>query len=277
MAAAASVESTVTAELVYLADLSVKPVTHYTQPGLPRREGNFDRFPVRIRNMRGIEGLSLDVHGFELLEQPTAVTDILVADTVESTYYPETAELVKRATGATEAIVFDHTIRTEGGGREASTTMRAPVRLVHNDYTDASGPRRVRDLLSPADAERWLASRVIEVNVWRPVRGPVMVAPLAVCDARSIEPSDLALANLLYPGRIGEIYQGIYNPRHQWYWAPGMTPEEVILLKGYDSATDGRARFTFHSAFDDPATPENPPPRVSIEVRVLATFAGPSS
>jgi hypothetical protein len=51
-----------------------------------------------------------------------------------------------------------------------------------------------------------------------------------------------------------------------------MRPDEVMLLKCFDSARDGRARFTAHSAFDDPNTRENAPPRESIEVRTLAFF-----
>jgi len=263
----------VTGEMVYLADLSIPPVTHYTEPGLPRREGNFQRFAVTIANMRELDDMSLDRQGFELWRSPSNVADFYDAEAVERDYYPEIADLVRRATGATDAVVFDHTIRTEGGGHEDSTVLRAPVRLVHNDYTEDSAPRRVRDLLGDHEADRWLGARLIEINVWRPIEGPVEVAPLAVCDARSIPHEDLGLAHLIYPDRVGEIYQGVFNPDHRWFYAPQMTPDEIILIKGYDSETDGRARFTLHTAFDDPTSPENPRPRKSIEARVLATFA----
>jgi hypothetical protein len=260
----------VEAELVYLANLEVKPVIHYTQPGLPKRDGNYGKFRVAIANMREIEGLSLDREGFELWNEPVSVSDFYDPQTMEREYYPQLSAFVRRATGALDAVVFDHTIRIEGGGHEDSTVMRAPVRVVHNDYTEDSAPKRVRDLLPPDDAEHWLAGRFIELNVWRPIEGPVLMTPLALCDARSIDPGDLTVTNLLYPGRVGEIYHALYNPAHRWYYAPQMTTDEAILIKGYDSARDGRARFTFHTAFDDPQTPKNPPPRKSIEARVLA-------
>jgi hypothetical protein len=262
--------TTVQADLVYLANLDVKPVIHYTQPGLPRRDGNYGHFPVAIESMREIEGLSLDREGFELWNEPIAVSDFYDAAVVEQEYYPQLSDFVKHATGATEALVFDHTIRIEGGGEEESTVMRAPVRFVHNDYTEDSAPKRVRDLLPQDEAQQWVDGRFIELNVWRPIEGPVLMTPLALCDARSIKADDLRLTNLLYPDRIGEIYHALYNPAHRWFYSPRMTTDEAILIKGYDSARDGRARFTFHSAFDDPQTPKNPPPRKSIEARVLA-------
>jgi hypothetical protein len=51
-----------------------------------------------------------------------------------------------------------------------------------------------------------------------------------------------------------------------------MQRDEVVLIKGYDSMEDGRARFTPHSAFDDPTTPPNARPRESIEARALIFF-----
>ena len=51
-----------------------------------------------------------------------------------------------------------------------------------------------------------------------------------------------------------------------------MTPENVVLLKTYESETDGRARFLGHSAFDDPSTPPDAPTRESIEIRTMAFF-----
>jgi hypothetical protein len=51
-----------------------------------------------------------------------------------------------------------------------------------------------------------------------------------------------------------------------------MRREEALVFKVFDSATDGRARFTPHTSFDDPATPPGAPPRQSIEARTLAFF-----
>ena len=266
--------SDVEAELVYLADTLVPPVTYYDQPGPARRVGNYAPFRVPVRDMRPISGdLSLDREGFRLIRHASAVKDFYDADEVASVYYPEVADALKAATGATRAIVFDHTLRIEGNLEHQDTTHRAPVRLVHNDYTHDSGPRRVKDLLGPEEAELWLSSRVIELNLWRPIKGPVEQAPLALADASSLAMGDGVPVDLVYPERTGEIYHVVYSPRHRWFYAPGMTPDEAVLIKGYDSLIDGRARFTPHTAFDHPATPADAAPRESIEARVFACFA----
>ena len=60
-----------------------------------------------------------------------------------------------------------------------------------------------------------------------------------------------------------------YNPKHRWFYVPGMGADEALLLKCFDSETDGRARFAPHSAFTDPTALADVPPRESIEVRAL--------
>lgn len=76
-------------------------------------------------------------------------------------------------------------------------------------------------------------------------------------------------SDLVYPHRVGETYSVRYNPAHHWFYVPEMQPHEVLLLKCYDSETDGRARFAPHGAFTDPTTPPDAPPRESIELRTL--------
>jgi hypothetical protein len=84
------------------------------------------------------------------------------------------------------------------------------------------------------------------------------------------------IADLVYPDRVGEIYQFRHRPEHRWYYFPRLAPDEALLIKCYDSATDGPARFTAHAAFDDPTTPAGAPARESIEVRTLVLY-GPGS
>ena len=106
---------------------------------------------------------------------------------------------------------------------------------VHNDYTEKSGPQRVRDLLPPDEAEARLKKRFAEYNVWRNIAPePIEAMPLGFVDAESIAPRDLALCNLVYSDRVGEIYQGVYNADHQWHYFPAMTRDEAILIKCYD-------------------------------------------
>jgi hypothetical protein len=142
---------------------------------------------------------------------------------------------------------------------------------VHNDYTAWSGPQRVKDFL-PDEAERLLQRRFAIVQVWRPIRHPVETFPLAVCDAPSLAPADLVISERRYPNRIGQTYAIAYSPAHRWYWFPRMRREEAIVFKVYDSADDGRARFTAHTAFADPTSPPGARPRESIEIRTFAFF-----
>jgi hypothetical protein len=146
-----------------------------------------------------------------------------------------------------------------------------PVPRVHNDYTAKSGPQRVRDLMGE-DATELLKRRFSVINVWRPIRGPLEDAPLALLDATSVAANDLVATDLLYKDRVGEIYYVRHNPAHRWFYAPRMSPDEVLLFRCYDSLEDGRARFVPHAAFEDPAMPQSAIPRESIEVRTLAFY-----
>jgi hypothetical protein len=101
----------------------------------------------------------------------------------------------------------------------------------------------------------------------------VLDHPLATADGGSLAPQDLVATDLLYPDRTGETYSVTFNPAHRWYYWSGMQPDEVLLLKCYDSARDGRVRLSPHTAFADPRADASAPPRQSIELRALV-FGG---
>jgi hypothetical protein len=265
----------VEAALNYIAESSEKPVYYAYEPpvGTPRVSGTFVPHVVPIRNARAVAGeLSLDKQGFELTRQETAARDFYDREEVERVYYPEVAQLLKEATGAEKVVIFDHQVRNLELARRGEKNAREYGKAVHNDYTAKSGPRRVRDHLPPAEADERLKHRFEEINVWRPIHGPVESTPLALCDARSIEAKDFVPSDLVYRERVGETYRFTNNPNHRWFYFPRLERNEVILLKCYDSKEDGRARFTAHSAFEDPTSPPDAAPRESIEVRALVFF-----
>ncbi len=242
-------------------------------PGLPQRRGRYEPRKVAIRDGRPIlRALSLDKQGFALRGHATKVADFYDDAEVRRVYYPEIDRLVRDATGASKVLIFDHTLRNTAPERQIGRRIKDAAASVHNDYTEKSAPRRVRDLLDPAEAEARLKRRYVEINVWRPIAGPVQAWPLAVCDASSVDPHDLVASERRYPDRVGETYAVTYNPRHRWFYFPRMQRDEVLLIKCFDSATDGRARLAVHTAFEDPATPAGAPPRESIEVRTFAFF-----
>jgi hypothetical protein len=259
----------------YLEDANQTPIA-YNLPqeyGMPARSGRFATVSVWIRNARGLaRDLSLDGAGFVLARHGTSVRNFFDDPEVRAIYYPEVERLVRDATGAAKVVVFDHTLRISEGADHPGA--RGPARVVHNDYTETSGPQRARDFLPPDEAVTRLNRRFVEVNVWRPIRGPVRRDPLGLIDGRSIAPGDLVTTKLVYPDRTGEIYYGAYNPAHRWYYFPDMEAHEAILVKCYDSVTDGRTRFSLHAAFANPEAPADAPPRESIEVRTFAFFDG---
>jgi hypothetical protein len=258
--------------LNYLEPTSERPRTYTYDPPANEPKTNIRNVGVEvpIRDARPIVGqITLDRHGFELVTHRSAVRDFYDDDEVKRVYYPEAERLLKAATGASRVFVFDHVTRQRAiGGDDAAVARRQPVTRVHVDHTAKSGPQRVRDLLAD-EAEQLLGGRVQIVNVWRPIKGPLLDAPLAVCDAGSVEPRDLVPSDLVYPHRVGETYSVTYRPSHRWFYFPNMGTDEALLLKCYDSKEDGRARFAPHSAFIDRNTPADAPPRESIELRAL--------
>ncbi|KAK7755926.1 hypothetical protein SLS62_002213 [Diatrype stigma] len=207
-----------------------------------------------------------------------------------------------------KVVIFDHTIR-----RRTPDSARQPVQQVHVDQTPGAAAARVRrHVRDAAEAERLLAGRYQIVNVWRPIGRPASELPLAVIDWRSTRPDDFVAIDLLYPKRKedkndddddddrgkevkpdaatlqstegyevrGETFGVRPSERHRYYYARDMRPDEVLLLKCYDSFGEGEAPLgrpgvavrTPHTAFVDPLTPEGALPRQSIEVRCLVFY-----
>src|ERR1700737_2718190 len=259
--------------LNYLAPMGEKPMNlaYDPPPGVARSNGVPEPHRMTIYDARPVAArLSLDGEGLAVVEHRSAVRDFYDEDELRQVYYPEAERLMAEATGAQRVLVFDHTIRrrVSGGVDRAPGTPRQLVTSVHNDYTVKSGPQRVRDLMGD-EAEELLRHRFEIVNVWRPIRGPLGDRPLARFGChewrfRGFRPSDL-----VYRDRKGETHRVRYNPAHRWFYVPEMRADEAVLIKCYDSAEDGTARFTAHSAFEDPTAPADVLPRESIEVRTL--------
>lgn len=264
----------VRATLNYLHRTDRRPYLYMFDPpeGVAAGWGEIHPVPdVPVRNGRLLPAPpSLDANGFEFHAQETAVTDFYDPDQVRAIYYPEIERLLAAITGAEKIVIFDHTLRSIEKFRAGIKGMRPPTMNIHNDYTEASGPERVRDHLSPDEAERRLQHRFLEINVWRPIRGPLQDSPLAVCDSSTLKPEDLMASDLIYPDRVTETYSLAYSPAHRWYYFPKMQRNEALVFKGFDSDRAAKTRFTPHTAFDDPTAPADRLPRESIEVRALA-------
>jgi hypothetical protein len=262
----------VEAELNYLGPMTERPRYYAYETG-PDTRSNMTHEPhrVRIHSLRPIQSIiDLDREGFELVEHRSAVRDFWNDDEVREVYYPEAERFIAEATGASRVFIFDHLQRRRVSGLADRTAggPRQPATRVHVDHTARSGPQRVRDLMGD-EAEELLKGRVQVINMWRPIRGPLLDAPLAACDARTVDPQDLVPSDLVYRERVGETYSVTWNPAHRWYYAPQMRTDEALLLKIADTRTDVPARFMPHTSFTDPTTPPDALPRESIELRTL--------
>jgi len=260
------------ATLNYLIDTGDKIVTEAGPGGTAdMRGGKLDPRRVVIRNGRLHGDFALDREGFRFVRHDTRVADFYKEDDVRRVYYPEMEALVKKESGASRVVVFDHTLRTDDDAIREARKIREVVPRVHNDYTEWSAPQRARDLL-PDEAEALLKRRFAIVQVWRPIKHPVESFPLALCDARTISTDDLIVSERRYQQRVGQTYAITYNPNHKWFWFPRMRREEAFVFKVFDSLKDRCSRWTAHTAFDDPTSPPNARPRESIEIRALAFF-----
>ncbi|MXW93482.1 MAG: hypothetical protein F4114_09355 [Rhodospirillaceae bacterium] len=271
---------------------------------------------VDARTLAPGERLTLTANGFELLDRPMArpELDFLDHEAVVRDYYPDCAAIVQAATGAATVVAFDHNIRSASGKSDkrriaGGQQVQGPAHVVHGDYTLTSAPQRLRDLARPptandtyrtalAEGETLLDAGAVEraiesgrfalINLWRNIaREPVATRPLALCDAATVQPDELVVFEIHYSDRVGENYFAKHAPRHRWVYWSGMTRDEALLIKQWDSAgelawTKGArpdaasggqsSTFSFHSAFKDPATPPDAPDRWSIEVRCALIY-----
>jgi len=261
-------------EIPYTAETGEKLVNETFGPGDLNRykTGAIDarRMLMADGRLHGSE-LSLEGSGFVLVEHKTQVKNFFDVDELQKVYYAEVEALIKLHSGAKRVVLFDHTLRSGDDAERQAKLIREPVISAHNDYTEWSGPQRVRDLL-PDEAEHLLKNRFAIIQVWRAINQPIESNPLAVADARSVAFEDLLVAERRYPNRVGQTYRLRYNAAHRWFYFPRMRRDEALVFKVYDSAKDGHARFTPHTSFVDPATPPGAPARQSIEARALVFY-----
>ena len=264
------------------AEAVIQAVLPYVVPGESavfypgKREASYwpvEEHTVPIHDARAVaDQLALETNGFVLLRRPTAVTDFNDPAEIKRVYHPEIEALVKELTGATRVLVFGDIIRSDSS---ATPDSRQPARGAHVDYDEPTARMWAHMLAGEEEAERLLQGRFMLMNLWRPIR-TVEKTPLALCDASTVLQGDLnpseirgGLDSEKTPTMWG--YNLSYNPRHRWYCAPRMRPDEILAFKLCDSE-HGRVQWTGHTAFDDPSSTPGAAPRESIEIRTLSFF-----
>ena len=261
--------------LSFIVPQDTKPVFHSTAltGGEAKIFFELEDVFVPIADMRPIaENLSVDTQGFELLHHETQVDDLYDDAAVDTVYNAEIEAILSERFDATQVSIFDVTRRSDDtGGARNPDGLRGPATRVHVDYTVASGPQRAKDVLGEEEYDRLVevSARILQVNVWRPISGPVKRSPLALADASSIATKELVATDQVFADRVGEIYQVAHGSGQRWYYASEMDRDEILLIKGWDSIDDGRAQFTPHGAFELQEMATDALPRESIEIRTF--------
>jgi hypothetical protein len=263
---------TTKAKLNYVLDTGIPPVHYVDWPEMEHHAipAQYREHEMTIRNGRPVrDTFKLDTHGFVFAIHETRMNDFTDEEERKRVYDFEVQDLIKRCSGASSVVVFDH-IRTGDEATRKAGGARPPVKSVHNDYTENSAPNRLREIVGAGEAEKRMQKRYAIIQVWRPIRRKVVMDPLAICDARSIPAQGFIVVQRRYPYRTGEVYYIAHNPAHVWYYFPHMERNEALVFKVFDSDAGKPARFTAHTAFHDPNTPADAWPRESIETRTFA-------
>ncbi|KAI0144377.1 hypothetical protein GGR57DRAFT_517992 [Xylariaceae sp. FL1272] len=247
---------------------TTKPVKHDVEGGIidylkPNEDGSPSKldyhdlgtsmipitsYPVKVYDVTGDEDkFTLDNCGFQYVKHKTAETDFVEYNHLTGAYYQETADLLKKVTGASRVFVYNHIIRNS-----------------NFEFDAANGLGIVRTFL-PDEAEELLKQRVQIIHVWRPIT-MIEKDPLVLADHRHMPEEDLAASPVEGPTLNGEICYVNYNPSHKWYYH--QMPDEVIMSKAFDNLRDGRAERAAHPYCDVGVGPEAPPRR-SVEVRAI--------
>ena len=254
----------------FIVDTGQMPVAASTGPtGRIDHRGTYETHKITLHDRRGL-ATSIDVEGFERVDHPTTVVDFHDRAELDRVYGAELEALVKTVTGARRVAVFDWTLRTSDTDEQLEKVLREPLAVAHNDYTETSGPARLR-LALPDEADALSQQRFAIVQVWRPTHAPVSARPLALCDAQTVRAEDLLLTERRHQDRVGYIYHLLHHRDQHWCWFPELRRTEALVFKVYDSDAS-KARFTPHGSpilLDAPAAAA---PRRSIEARTLAFY-----
>ncbi|KAM3415589.1 putative tRNA-splicing endonuclease subunit tsp-1 [Cercospora zeina] len=266
----------------------------YAGTGSDKRRA-WDVRPVTVHDIRSSgEDFTLDKNGFQLVEHASIQGTDGDELHFEQAVYAETAELLQQVTGATRVVPISHVRRcdtheyamdkTKERGDKDVVNARGPAMFVHIDQSYDGAVQLLRDNIDKA--ESFMKSRWAIINVWRPQGQHVTREPLAVCDSRSVAEEDLrpmtailptskSLLNAVSRGAGFEVWEVAANAQHQWYYASEIAPNEVLMIKCFDSKKDGRARRCPHTAFQSEF--DSGPGRRSVEIRCLVFWEDQST
>ncbi|KAK1749797.1 hypothetical protein QBC47DRAFT_395344 [Echria macrotheca] len=234
---------------------------------------------VLVKNIRGHEQeFTFDQNGFAVLEMQTSLSYDDFADNskIQHVYCQEVAACLLKYTGAATVQVFDVQIRRRHPDfpfPEVNFDItNQPALQAHIDASPEAVTGLIRSLNEPEKADQLIKGRFIYLNVWKPLKGPVREWPLAVCDASSVDPSDLRKHDTVFdPSTARENLMVHFNANQRWHYLSEQLPSELWVFRQWDSS--GKPGVP-HVSFELPRQANDPPgePRESIEVRALLFF-----
>ncbi|KAF1958381.1 hypothetical protein CC80DRAFT_515147 [Byssothecium circinans] len=234
----------------------------------PHRAHNFT-----ITDINGEEDrYKLDSHGFQYCRHESAEKDFTDEKAIQDVYYKECEKLLKDVTGAKRVHIFNHKVR-RGPTQwhhlgQNNLANRGPVTRTHVDQSYHGAELRLRWEF-PDEADELVKKRYQIINIWRPIE-TILKDPIAVADSNSVPDADLVAAGMTEHDFKGESWVVRHSPDHRWYFKHLQTPQDVLLVKCFDS-DKSVARRSLHSAFEDPAN-RGEQSRQSIEVRCLVCY-----
>jgi hypothetical protein len=265
---------------------SVSATINYTRPiperlhidvrDFSRTNMQFEPHTMKICDARGLqERLSLDREGFVLVPHRSAVAGSRDFELLGRDYHAEMVEFVKTLTGARDVLPQRTGLLLRFGERSREQGVK-PARFTHLDYTTAWAHRFVTLVTGWERFEPKPYRRFAIYQTWRATSEPPQDNTLALCDGRSVQSAetmefDVTIGPEDVPGNTFVARVCRYNDAHRWYYFSGLTRDEVIVFKAFDSAAPDALNVA-HTAFDDPSAPANAVPRSSIEARFVAFF-----
>jgi hypothetical protein len=241
---------------------------------------------VIVCDIRGLTNqISLDHNGFQLIGYRGLTIEALSRTEFDETdlsaragdYYADMAELIKSQSGARDVVPLRNGLFLRRHKKKQREGERLASTFAHIDFSSQSA----RDFVLVAMAWEGIHeidpySRLVVIQSWHVLTPPPQDYPLVLCDTTSVDKGDLFFIDYIPPtGRLDirtESYAVAYNPAHRWYYFSEMTPDEVILFKGFDSLAGACAGAPPHTSFRNADAPTAVLPRSSIEARFLCFF-----
>jgi hypothetical protein len=242
-----------------------------------------DRREIDVRDARGILGeLSLDREGFTLVDHrtDTPLSDEFLnlnksrqddGQPLNQRYVAEVQPLIETLTGADLVIPQTRRILIRATSRAGRVTPDPVASLVHLDYSEELAHQVVRDSCAALGRDVPAHRRMTIYQTWRTINPPPQDNTLAICDASTVSLEDsIILRTVSSGGEDKRVRLCRYNADQRWYYFRDMRPDELLVFKGYDTASP-QSMTGAHVAFDPPGN-EDANPRVSVEARFIAFY-----